>query len=187
MPGNVLIIKKPGTFYYSRGCKKGLPRHLNLRKRNVKFTPDKTLASCAGFADRLVGKYRTLVAYNEFSRFELHKYWSKKIFNCRELNSFRIDLHYLFEGKVPKLLEYANGWMLLIQRFGKFFFSITTIFLVSKLGSMTIHSFNKYSNLKENAITIRLWNTVSEGRFSFKSQFINVSMALKVYELMKFC
>ena len=128
MPGNVLI-KKPGTFYYGRGCKKGLPRHLNLRKRNVEFTPDKTLASCAGFADRLVGKYRTLVAYNEFSRFELHKYWSKKIFNCRELNSFRIDLHYLFEGKVPKLLEYANGWMLLIQRFGKFFFSITTISL----------------------------------------------------------
>ena len=131
MPGNVLI-KKPGTFYYGRGCKKGLPRHLNLRKRNVKFTPDKTLASCGGFADRLVGKYRTLVAYKNTTSSRDSSYINtevKKIFNCRKLNSFRIDLHYLFEGKVPKLLEYANGWMLLIQRFGKFFFSITTISL----------------------------------------------------------
>ena len=39
MQGNVLM-KEPGTFYYSRGCKKGLSRHLNFRKRNVEFTQD---------------------------------------------------------------------------------------------------------------------------------------------------
>lgn len=43
MPGYVLI-KKPGTFYHNRGCKKGLSRLLNFRKRNVEFTPVKTLA-----------------------------------------------------------------------------------------------------------------------------------------------
>lgn len=186
MPGNVLI-KKPETFYCSIGCKKGLSRHLNFRKRNIEFTPDKTHASCAGFADRLVGKHRTLVAYNVLSWLKVHKYWSKKYLNCRELNSFRVDLHYLLEGKVPKLLEYAYCLNVANSAFWQVFLFNNDDFLVSKMGSMTIHSFNKYSNRKENAITIRLWNTVSEGRFSFKSQFINVSMALRVYELMKFC
>lgn len=87
MPGNVLI-KKPGTFYCSIGCKKGLSRQLNFRKRNIEFTPDKTHASCAGFADRLVGKHRTWVAYNVLLRLKVHKYWSKKIFKLPRIKFF---------------------------------------------------------------------------------------------------
>lgn len=114
-----VFIKKPGTFYYSIGCKKVSP-DTSISENEASNSPQIRLlhkeadwkigfffASCAVFADRLVGKYRTLVAYNMFSRLEVHKYWSKKIFNCPELNSFRIDMHYLLEGKLPKLLEYA--------------------------------------------------------------------------------
>lgn len=132
MPGNVLI-KKPGTFYCSIGCKKGLSRQLNFRKRNIEFTPDKTHASCAGFADRLVGKHRTLVAYNVLLRLKVHKYWSKKIFKLPWIIilSALICITCLRE----RFRSYSNMhivWMLLIQRFGKFFFSITTISLFLK-------------------------------------------------------
>lgn len=182
MSGNVLI-KKPETFYIQPRLQKRSVQtpqfqktkrwvHLRLLHKQADWKIGLFFASCAVFADRLVGKYRTLVAYNVFSRLKVHKYWSKKIFNCRELNSFR--LHYLLEGKLPKLLEYAYCLNVANSAFWQVLLFNNDDFLVSKMGSMTIHSFNKYSNLKENAITIKLWNMVSEGRFSFKSQFINV-------------
>lgn len=149
MPGNVLI-KKPGTLNCSIGCKKGLSRHLNFRKRNVEFTQD----SCT----------KRQTENSAFSslrpRFSQIALWYintevKRYLNCRELNSFRIDLHYLLEGKVPKLLEYAYCLNVANSAFWQVFLFNNDDFLVSKMGSMTIHSFNKYSNLKENAITIR--------------------------------
>ena len=106
----------------------------------------------------------------------------------RELNSFRIDLHYLLEGKLPKLLEYAYCLNVANSAFWQVLLFSNDDFLVSKMGSMTIHSFNKYSNLKENAITPKALKHGVIRPFQFQVTVHQcVSMALKVYELMKFC
>ena len=166
MPGNVLITK-PGSFHYSGGCKKGLSRHLNFRKRNVEFTQDsctKRQTENSAFSS-LRAQFSQMALWANTGHWQLttcyrdSRYINTKVkryLNCRELNSFRIDLHYLLEGKVPKLLEYAYCLNVANSAFWQVFLFNNDDFLVSKMGSMTIHSFNKYSNLKENAITIRL-------------------------------
>lgn len=62
--------------------------HPRLLHKEADWKLGLLFASCAVFADRLVGKHRTLVAYNVLSRLKVHKYWSKKIFKLPRIKFF---------------------------------------------------------------------------------------------------